>query len=188
MARFTSTALFFFIATLINHVFTLPLLRRDNVNQFKVDIQLVTGDLTSLSQHLSVFSFEDKSASQGEDFTSAFSATTNDLEKCITDIDGLKASRIDTADAKIVLKLVKDFTSTILGTLGHLQAKYNVNRFKKSNMISYIRNQVRTLDIGVTELMGNLKKVLPSQSQGEASSLQQQMAPEFQTTISLYSS
>ena len=48
MARFTPTALFFFLA--ISHAFTLPLLRRDNTSQLQADIQLATGGITGLNQ------------------------------------------------------------------------------------------------------------------------------------------
>ena len=54
MARITSATsaatLFLFLATLISHVLTLPLLQWDGVNQLKVDLELFTGDLTSLDQ------------------------------------------------------------------------------------------------------------------------------------------
>ena len=52
MARIPSVnvALFFFLAALISHVLTLPLLQRDDVDQFKADLELFTGDLTSLDQ------------------------------------------------------------------------------------------------------------------------------------------
>ena len=51
MARFPLTALFFFLATLISHVFALPLplLRRDAISQLQADIQTVTGDVTNLN-------------------------------------------------------------------------------------------------------------------------------------------
>jgi hypothetical protein len=53
MARFAPAALFFFLATLISHAFTLPLLRRDYISQLKADILLATDDVTTLSQDIS---------------------------------------------------------------------------------------------------------------------------------------
>jgi hypothetical protein len=50
MARLAPAALFFFLATLISHVFSLPLLRRDDISQLKADIQVVTGDVTNLRE------------------------------------------------------------------------------------------------------------------------------------------
>ena len=105
-----------------------------------------------------------------------------------------------------MLQLAKDFTPKITKVLGDLRSKYST--FKKLNMIKSILSNVRTLDSGVTELMNNLKHAIPvcnfpchmklcavdsdtmyyqHQSQGVANSLQQQLGPAFQSTISLYS-
>jgi hypothetical protein len=79
----------------------------------------------------------------------------------LVQLQGITASQIDSADAQIVLELVKDFTSVILGMLGNLRTKYNFDNFKSLNMVPFIHNQARTLDNGVTELMGILKNALP---------------------------
>lgn len=50
MARFPPAVLFFLLATLIGHVFALPLLRRDDISQLKADIRAVTSDVTSLRE------------------------------------------------------------------------------------------------------------------------------------------
>lgn len=49
MARFASVALLIFLATLIGHVFTLPVVKR-NVSQLEQDLQLFNGDVDGLSQ------------------------------------------------------------------------------------------------------------------------------------------
>ncbi|KAF8722315.1 hypothetical protein AX14_009937, partial [Amanita brunnescens Koide BX004] len=160
MARIPSVnvALFFFLAALISHVLTLPLLQRDDVDQFKADLELFTGDLTSLDQAIEAETAGPQpTISQGEDFTSAFSTTTGDLQTCIQAIKSIDS--IDEADAEIVLKLATNFTPKITGVLGSLRNKYYT--FRRRGMVTTVLNQVRTLDSGVTQLMGNLKNVVP---------------------------
>ena len=53
MARLAPATLFFVLATLISHAFTLPLHRRDYISQLKADILLATDDVTTLSQDIS---------------------------------------------------------------------------------------------------------------------------------------
>jgi hypothetical protein len=66
---------------------------------------------------------------------------------------------INTADAEIVLKLVKDFTPTITGMLKHLQNKKAI--FQELGMVPFILSQVQSLYGGVTKLIGTLDKVVP---------------------------
>ncbi|KAF8646905.1 hypothetical protein AX14_009029, partial [Amanita brunnescens Koide BX004] len=149
MARITSATsaatLFLFLATLISHVLTLPLLQWDGVNQLKVDLELFTGDLTSLDQAMYIGpanSGHQWLALSPQNFASAFSTTTNDLKTCIKDVNSI--ARLDEADAKIVLKLATDFTPKITGMLGNLRRGFST--FKRLNLVTFILNQVRTLD------------------------------------------
>ena len=55
MAKFAHVTLLFFLATFIDHVLTLPLLRRDD-NQLEQDLELFNGDLDSLSEDIDAYS------------------------------------------------------------------------------------------------------------------------------------
>ena len=63
MARFPSAALFFFLAALISHAFSLPLLRRASISQLKADIQLATGDITGIAQQVATATWAHRLAS-----------------------------------------------------------------------------------------------------------------------------
>ncbi len=54
MARFASVALLIFLATLIGHVFTLPVVKRD-VKQLEQDLELFNGDIDGLSQAINQY-------------------------------------------------------------------------------------------------------------------------------------
>ncbi|KAF8348716.1 hypothetical protein F5887DRAFT_597519 [Amanita rubescens] len=156
MAKFAHVTLLFFLATFIGHVLTLPLLRRDD-NQLEQDLELFNGDLDSLSEDIDAYSRVSPDIPQSNQLPSAFDTSNSDLQKCIDDINSI--TTIQTADASIVLKLVKDFTPTITGMLKNLQNKVDI--FEELGMIPFILSRVKTLNSGVSTLVGALEKVIP---------------------------
>ncbi|KAF8348715.1 hypothetical protein F5887DRAFT_951555 [Amanita rubescens] len=184
MARFASVALLIFLATLIGHVFARPIVKR-NVNQLEGDLELFNGDIDGLSQAIDQYTVSSHTATpQSDQLPSAFETSNSDLQQCINDINSI--TTINTADAEIVLKLVKDFTPNITGMLKNLQKKKAA--FREFGIAPFILSQVQSLYGGVTKLIDTLDKVIPANSQGVANALQANMGPEFRKTISLYSS
>lgn len=110
--------------------------------------------------------------------SSVFETSNSDLQQCIDDINvsafalslfqclfatslaGLQdITIIDTADAEIVLKIVKAFTPEITGMLKNLQKKRAT--FQELGMVPFILSQVQSLYGGVTKLIDGLDKVIP---------------------------
>ncbi|KAF8348714.1 hypothetical protein F5887DRAFT_951547 [Amanita rubescens] len=185
MAKLTSTSILFLFASLIAYyAFALPLLRR-GIDQLESDLELFFGDTDILSDSIASFNpVPSRIEPHVQTLPSEFALTNNDLQQCIDDLNKIK--RINIVDATIVLKLMHDFQPSITGMLKNVRSKKSA--FKKLNMVSFILGELEMLQSGVAGLMGELTRVVPSQFQGEARSLQANMGAAFHQTISLLES
>ncbi|KAK2461308.1 hypothetical protein APHAL10511_006835 [Amanita phalloides] len=182
MVRSIRTTIFILLATIASVVLTFPLQSR-NVSQLEQDIEDFSGDLIGLDYAVSSYG-STRFRPKAIDISGKFDLTLNGLQQCVNDINRIRGTRITTADAQIVLKLVEAFKPTILHTLATVRSKKGV--FKKLHMIPFILGQVKDLCRGVTALMEGLVSVVPSQFQGEATVVQQKFGVAFLETFLAY--